>query len=114
MLVAGACGALLRFGVERVLDRRPGWSWAVLTVNVVGSALLGGVLVLVADGRLPNAAVAIVGTGFCGALTTFSGFSMATVRAGEDSGARAAVFVATTVVACALGAAAGGAVAGVL
>lgn len=113
MLLAGAGGALVRFGLERLLDRRPGLPWAVLTVNVLGSVLLGAVLVLVADERLPHGALAIVGTGFCGALTTFSGFSMAAVRVGEHSNMRAVLFVAATVLTCALGAAAGGAVAGV-
>lgn len=113
MLLAGAGGALVRFGAERLLDRGPGWPWAVLTVNVVGSTILGALLVLVADGRLPETALLIVGTGFCGAFTTFSGFSMATIRALEHSRARAVLVVAATVLACALGAAAGGAVAGV-
>jgi CrcB protein len=44
-----------------------GGVWATLLVNVIGSFILG-----IAVSRWPR----FVGTGFCGALTTFSTFSV--------------------------------------
>jgi CrcB protein len=50
--------------------------WGTLLVNVVGSLVLGVVV-----GAGPDAAVtAVVGTGWCGALTTYSTFSLETVQ----------------------------------
>ena len=58
--------------------------WGTLVVNVSGSLLLGlvtGLAVYHGLGNLPRAAV---GTGFCGAYTTFSTFSFETVRLVEE------------------------------
>jgi CrcB protein len=72
--VAGALGALARYGVEGAVGRRAaGFPWGTFTVNVSGSFLLGLVFTLLAE-RLTvapwvRAAVAI---GFLGAYTTFS------------------------------------------
>lgn len=114
MLAAGAAGAVLRYLVESRVDRAPGrWPWGMFSVNAAGSALLGAVIVLISDGRVPPAALPVVGTGLCGALTTFSGFSLATLDAAGRSRARGAALVAGMVVGCAVAAAAGGAMAGV-
>jgi CrcB protein len=45
--------------------------WGTLTVNVAGSLLLGFLVGL----PVPPAVAAVLGTGFCGALTTYSTFS---------------------------------------
>lgn len=79
----GAIGALARYGVTLLLAHRIGTSfpWGTLAVNGAGSLLLGLLVGLAdADPRLPPAAKALVGTGFCGAFTTFSTFSVETVR----------------------------------
>ena len=68
--VGGAVGAVLRHLVSRRLNR-PGFPWGTLAVNVAGSFLLGAVL-----GRTPPEVAALVGTGFCGALTTYSTFTL--------------------------------------
>ncbi len=79
LVVAGAlAGAPLRLLVTRLAargGRDP--AWGTLAVNVVGSALLGLVLGTAAT---PPAVVALVGTGFCGTLTTFSTFGADAVR----------------------------------
>ena len=52
-LVAGAAGALARYGTTVLLSHpRARLPWAVLTVNVVGSALGGVLLALAATGSL--------------------------------------------------------------
>ncbi|MEV0896689.1 CrcB family protein [Actinoplanes sp. NPDC049802] len=75
LLVAlgAAVGAPLRYLTDRVMRARFGDAlpWGTLTVNVAGSFLLGLLLGL----PLPAGTVALLGTGFCGALTTCSTFS---------------------------------------
>jgi fluoride exporter len=91
LLVAlgAAVGAPLRYATDRFIQSRfsPVFPWGTLTVNVVGSFIVGVVLALWTDGRLSDDAVALVGVGFCGALTTYSTFSYETLRLFED-GAR--------------------------
>ena len=76
-IAAGAAvGAPLRFVVERRLASS--WPWGTWLVNVAGSAVLGGLLGGLSGGEGPSSAatlVALVGTGFCGSLTTFGGFA---------------------------------------
>lgn len=66
----GCVGTLARAGVVEAWTPRAGhWPWATFLVNVAGAALLGWI----ATHRHPQDRVrALVGTGFCGALTTFS------------------------------------------
>ena len=83
LVVAGALvGAPLRLLVLR-LAVRAGRDPAVgtLAVNVVGSAVLGAVLGL---GDAAGWVVALVATGFCGTLTTFSTFGADVVRLLEE------------------------------
>ncbi|WNV75593.1 CrcB family protein [Geodermatophilus sp. DSM 44513] len=83
LVVAGAlAGAPLRLLATR-LAARAGWdtAWGTLAVNVAGSALLGVVL---GSAAAPPAVVALVGTGFCGALTTFSTASADVLRLVEQ------------------------------
>jgi fluoride exporter len=82
MGVAGALGALTRYGVEGAIARRAGsFPWATFAVNVSGSFLLGLVVTLLGE-RLAIApwvrsALAI---GFLGAYTTFSTLSLESYR----------------------------------
>ena len=80
LLVApgAAVGAPLRYLTDHWVRARhdSGFPWGTLIVNVCGSLILGFVLGLpVAPGWQ-----ALIGTGFCGALTTYSTFSFETLR----------------------------------
>ncbi|MDY7090914.1 MAG: fluoride efflux transporter CrcB [Actinomycetota bacterium] len=83
--VGAAIGAPLRYLTDRLIQSRHDsvFPWGTLTVNVAGSLLLGVVTGLPTD----SAVAALVGTGFCGALTTYSTFSYETLRLVQD-GAR--------------------------
>src|SRR5699024_920491 len=61
-------GAPLRYLTDRLVQARhtSAWPWGPLTVNVLGSLLLG--LLVAASGPL----ALLAGTGFCGAYTTWS------------------------------------------
>lgn len=95
LLVAlgAAAGAPARYLTDRVLQERLGSQlpWGTLCVNVLGSLLLGLVLGGAHAHGVDTATVAAVGTGFCGALTTFSTFGYETVRLVEDGSYRYAV-----------------------
>ncbi|MFE3456064.1 fluoride efflux transporter CrcB [Nocardiopsis aegyptia] len=100
--VGSALGAVARFLIDLALRSRGETvlPWGTLTVNTTGSLLLGLVLAAAASGALPGTATAALGTGFCGALTTFSTLGYETLLLAE-SGARAhaVLYVALTVVA---------------
>lgn len=86
VVLGGAVGAPLRYVTDRVVQSRHDqvFPWGTLTVNVAGSLLLGILLGLSAVHVLPSWALALGGTGFCGALTTFSTFSFETLRLLEE------------------------------
>ena len=64
--------------------------WGTFTVNIIGSLVLGLVLGAASSGAVPASVVAFVGTGICGALTTFSTFGFETVRLLEEGSILAA------------------------
>ena len=88
LLVAlgAAVGAPLRYFTDRTVQARHDsvFPWGTLTVNVVGSLLLGLILGGAAAGGVSPAIVAALGVGFCGALTTYSTFGYETVRLAEQ------------------------------
>lgn len=84
--LGGAVGAMTRHAVGLAVDGRR----SLLAVNVLGSLLLGMTLAAPVGSR---AALAL-GTGFCGAFTTFSSFAVETVVTVEDGDRRDAVLFA--------------------
>jgi len=81
--IAGALGALARYGLDGVVARRfsSPFPWGTFVVNVSGSFLLGVTVALLGD-RLAVAPWlrATVAIGFLGAYTTFSTLSLESYR----------------------------------
>ena len=74
VFAGGAAGALLRAGMAEALGGgAPAWPWATFLVNVAGAFALGYFVTRLQE-RLPLSTYRrpLLGTGFCGALTTFS------------------------------------------
>lgn len=71
----GALGALLRFWVSESMPS-DSFPWGTLTVNLVGSILLGVVTAAVAVNTLSDTQALLFGTGLLGAFTTLSTFSI--------------------------------------
>ena len=107
---AGALGAVSRYLLDgAVQDRTEGiFPFGTLAVNVVGSLILGLVAGLVLRHGASSHLESVVGTGFCGGLTTWSTASWETVRLAEEGSLAAAarytgVNLAASLAAAALG-----------
>lgn len=89
VMVGAAVGAPLRYGSERLLlsltpSRFP---WGTLIANLVGCTVAGGVTAAARAGGVPDTWLLVIVSGFCGALTTFSGFAAQVLELGRE-GAR--------------------------
>lgn len=110
VLVGGAVGAPLRYVVDLMVQARHDsvFPWGTFTVNAVGSLVLGVTAGAVSATDGPDWVLTLVGTGFCGALTTFSTFGLETVRLVEggsvvEAGLNAAASLALSLVLCVTG-----------
>src|SRR5690606_37184552 len=101
--LGAAVGAPLRYLVDRsVQGRRDGvFPWGTLTVNLVGSLVLGFLVAVAVSRELPEGVWLALGPGFCGAFTTWSTLGYETLRLYAD-GARG-LALANVVVSLALG-----------
>jgi CrcB protein len=82
VFAGGVAGALARYAVVQALPPEPGrWPWATFLVNVVGAFLLGYFVTRLQE-RLPLSSYRrpFLGTGVCGALTTFSTMQLELLR----------------------------------
>ena len=78
IVIGAALGAPLRYLTDRAVQARHDspFPWGTLTVNVLGSLVLGAVVAIPTGPTV----TAVIGTGFCGALTTWSTLSYETLR----------------------------------
>ena len=98
VITGAAIGAPLRYLGDRAVQSRHDtvFPWGTFTVNVLGSLILGIITGAVTSGGASPQVQLAVGTGFCGALTTYSTFSYETLRLLEDD---ARLFAAANIVA---------------
>lgn len=74
IFAGGAVGAVLRIALSRLpVAGAPSWPWITLAINVGGAFALGYFITRLQE-RLPLSTYRhpLLGTGLCGALTTFS------------------------------------------
>jgi CrcB protein len=76
VVVGGAAGAISRYYAERWAVRRfhERVPWGTALANLGGAAVLGVIAGLAHRGTVSQDVLLLIGTGYCGALTTFSGF----------------------------------------
>lgn len=102
--IGGALGALIRWAVVEQFDQSR--TTVVVVLNVLGSLILG----LLVGGRRTRSRQAritenqflLLGTGFCGGLTTFSTFALDVARAIDDGAAGQAALLTVATVALAI------------
>jgi CrcB protein len=82
IFIGGCIGAVGRAGLAVAAAPPPGhWPWPTFAVNIVGALLLGYLVTRLQE-RLPLSAYRrpLLGTGLCGALTTFSTMQVELLR----------------------------------
>ncbi len=91
--IGGFLGAIARYGIGRLMAPQlsattastiPAWPWATLMVNASGSFLIGLAVVLPWFSASDGASRLLFITGFLGAYTTFSTFSLETLMLFES------------------------------
>ncbi|RKD24470.1 hypothetical protein BEP19_08770 [Ammoniphilus oxalaticus] len=108
----GILGAIARFLLGQSINKRTDAPFPIGTwvINLTGSLLLGGLVVLRLHDGLTETTWSFWGVGFCGAFTTFSTFGLETVRLIDQQQKRLAlVYVISSVLLGLLAATLGGA-----
>jgi fluoride exporter len=110
VMVGGAAGTLARAAMDEAVPHRPGaWPWSTFTVNLVGALILGWLLAHLAERAAASPHLRLlVGTGFCGALTTFSALQIETLEFARSGPVALAVGYPLTSLAAGLAAALAG------
>lgn len=108
--LGGLIGAPSRYLLDRAISMRieSDLPWGTFAINITGSLLLGFLTGLSINGNLPLIDKDLLGTGFCGAYTTFSTFTYETIRLLEDGRVLDAIGNVLVSVAAGLAAAAAG------
>jgi CrcB protein len=98
IFAGGSIGAAVRTGLVELAPTAPGhWPWVTFAVNIVGCLLLGYLVTRLQE-RLPISAYQrpLLGTGACGALTTFSTFEVDIVHLLDHGAAALALLYAAS------------------
>jgi fluoride exporter len=89
--IGGALGSVARFWVNGLISEKFGatFPWGTLTINVMGSFVIGIIGALaIPEGRMDSPsrqfATQFLMIGICGGYTTFSSFSLQTLRLMQD------------------------------
>ena len=101
--LGGAFGAMGRYGIS-LLPLKSAFPWLTLLTNVLGALVIGFVVGVTADNTASPNTVLFWKTGVCGGFTTFSTFSLETLRLFESSQTVSGLLYAgASVVLCVLG-----------
>ena len=89
VILGAAIGAPLRYLTDRFIQARHDtlYPWGTFAVNASGCLVLGALTGAATAGAADSYLQLLIGTGFCGALTTYSTFSYETLRLAQ-TGAR--------------------------
>jgi len=92
-VVAGAVGAPCRYLLDGLFQVHTAGAvpWGTFVINMSGSLLLGLITGAALYHAFPSTPKIILGTGFCGAYTTFSTWSFESVRLLEEGALREAL-----------------------
>ena len=100
--LGGGIGAGLRYLTSEWVSN-DGFPYATLTVNLVGSFLMGAVAIGLAEQVISKDLALLLGTGLLGGLTTMSAFSVETITLIENQQTGLAVgYVSITMLLCPL------------
>jgi CrcB protein len=101
IMLGGSVGALARAGLAEALPHDAAeWPWATFFVNLAGTVLLAWLTTRLTEMVAPTRFWRfLLGTGFCGALTTFSTFQVETIRLAREDVPLAAGYAAASLVA---------------
>lgn len=85
ILCGGAFGALARAGLAEGWPSHGIWPWPTFTANLAGTVVLAWLVTRLSERVAPTRLWRpLLGTGLCGALTTFSTFQIETIRLAKD------------------------------
>ena len=92
-LAGAGVGAPSRYVLDGYIQSKTGrfFPWGTFVINATGSLLLGILTGLALEHGLSTTTETVLGTGFCGAFTTYSTFTFETVRLAEEGATNAAL-----------------------
>lgn len=87
VFAGGFAGAIARLALVEGMASDPGtWPWGTFVANIAGALVLGYVAARLHERRpVPSVRLRLLGTGFCGALTTFSTMQLELLRMLDDA-----------------------------
>jgi CrcB protein len=108
LTIGGGAGANARYWLGKLVVRVQGetvFPWATLIVNIAGSVLLGFIAAAYLNHPEPSRRnwYLLLGTGFCGAFTTFSTFSYETMKLVQNGNPWAVPYIVASVALCLAG-----------